>query len=127
MPEMNTAAQRLRSTALEVRRQLMGSPPAGSIEFDPAVPNPELRRVELANLAVDVVTATDYLLRLLGAPSVSSPRLLLADETGAARGSGALDHDALDRLTRQRLDARGTAVRLGMRLLAELRSDIAKY
>ena len=34
------------------------------LQLAPSVPNPELRRMELADLATDVVTATDYLLSL---------------------------------------------------------------
>jgi hypothetical protein len=127
-PQMKAAAQSLRLAALDVRRRLYGSPPEGTtIQLDSSVPNPEQRRVELANLAVDVVAATDYLLGLLDAPAGIAPRLLLTGEAEPARGNGALGDRALDRLTRQRLDARTTAVRLAMRLRAELRGDIAKY
>jgi len=126
--EMKTAAQSLRLAALDVRRRLIGSPPEGTtIQLDPSVQNPEQRCAELANLAVDVVTATDYLLGMLDAPTDMAPPLSLADEAEPRRGNGALDHRAHDQLTRQRFDARATAVRLGMRLRAELRRDIAKY
>lgn len=43
----------------------------------------------------------------------------------AGRGADHAEEETLDRLARRRLDARGTAVRLGMRLLSELRSDVA--
>src|SRR5262249_17084681 len=124
--EMDAAAQRLRVTALSVRRLLM-CPALGDtfLQIAPSVPNPELRRVELADLATDVVTAADYLLSLLSTSAAVSSQLALASEASSNRDSGRSDDDALDRLTRRRLDARGAAVRLGMRLLAGLRSDVA--
>jgi hypothetical protein len=68
-PEMAEAAKGLRLTALNVRRlltrPLFTQPP---LQLDPSLPDPELRPAELADLAVDVVGATDYLLRLLAAP-----------------------------------------------------------
>ena len=66
VPEMIEAAKGLRQTALRIRRLLMRPLfTATFIQFDPSVPDPEFRRMELADLAVDVVTATDYLLSLL--------------------------------------------------------------
>lgn len=123
---MDRAAQRLRVTALSVRRLLI-CPALGDtfLQIAPSVPNPELRRMELADLATDVVTAADYLLSLLGMSAAICPQLVLASEASSDCDPGRSDDDALDRLTRRRLDARGTAVRLGMRLLAGLRSDIA--
>jgi len=127
VPEMITAAKSLRQTALNVRRVLMRPLfTATFVQFDPSVPDPESRRMELADLAVDVVTATDYLLSLLGGPATTSSQLVLATEVGTDHGHGPSDDEALDRLTRRRLDARGSAVRLGMRLLAELQCEAAK-
>lgn len=126
VPGMQRAAGDLRQTALNIRRLLMR--PVLTNEFlrlAPTIMDPEIRRMELADLAVDVVTATDYLLSLLGAPASLSPRLTLDTDAGSDRGHGATDGDALDRLNRRRLDARSTAVRLGMRLLGALRSDVA--
>jgi hypothetical protein len=118
---MMEAAQALRLTALDMRQRLMRPLPKDiSDQKDLSTPDPELRRTELADLAVDVVTAADYLLRLLAAPAVTTSRFTLAGEADAGR----FDEESFDRLTRRRLDARGTAVRLGMRLLAELRSDV---
>jgi hypothetical protein len=118
--DMIEAAKGLRQTALDVRRMLMRPLPAeASLQPDPSTPDPELRRAELANLAVDVVGATDYLLRLLVAPPAIPPRLVLACETGYDQRWVYGDEETADRLIRRRLDARGTAVRLGMRLIAK--------
>jgi hypothetical protein len=125
-PEISAAATQLRLTALGVRGLLMRPLLTENVlAIAPTVMDPEQRRMELADLAVDVVTALDYLLGLLGAPAATSPGLVLDTESGLNRRDGPSDADALDRLQRRRLDARGVAVRLGMRLLAGLRSDVA--
>ena len=49
-------------------------------------------------------------------------RLALAGDAGHDRGRAYADEEAADRLIRRRLDARGTTVRMGMRLIAGLRS-----
>ena len=117
-PEMTRAAKVLRLTALNIQRQMTGPVPEdASPHQDPPVPDAEQRRTDLADLAVDVVTATDYLLRLLLTPAATAQRLTLAADAGA----GYADEEAFDRLIRRRLDARGAAVRLGMRLLSELK------
>jgi hypothetical protein len=74
---------------------------------------------------VDVVGATDYLLRLLAAPLAMTSRLALAGDAGLDRGRAYADEETADRLIRRRLDARGPAVRLGMRLIAGLRGGVA--
>ena len=126
-PEMREAAKGLRLTALSIRRQLTRPLLAGtSLQMDPSVPDPELRRAELADLAVDVVTAADYLMGLLTSPAVMTSRLVLASQARPGRSAGYSDLETLDLLTRRQLDARGTAVRLGMRLLSQLRSDVAQ-
>lgn len=64
--EMQTAARELRDTALGIRRLLMRPVLADAyIKLAPTVLDPERRRIELADLAVDVVTAADYLLSVL--------------------------------------------------------------
>lgn len=121
--EMKEAAEKLRAIASCVRRVFAPQMPTDtSLEADPSVRDPERRRTELADLAVDVVTAVDYLLSLLDTPTSMSP-LLLAREAGCDSARGASDEIAADRLTRRRLDARGAAVRLGMRILAGLSCD----
>jgi hypothetical protein len=124
VPGMEIAAQKLRLTALNVRRRLMHPSLVNSFQPAPTVLDPELRRMELADLAVDVVTAVDYLLSLLASPPPASPRLVLACSTTSYRREGSAD-DVRERLTQRRLDARAAAVRLGMRLVAELCSDVA--
>jgi hypothetical protein len=126
VPEMEAAAQTLRQTALSIRRLLM-RPVLGEacIKLAPSVLDPERRRMELADLAVDVVTAADYLLSLLGAPVTTSPPLLLERELGSDHGHGPSDADAFVRLTQRRLDARAIAAKRGMRPLEGLRGDVA--
>lgn len=124
--EMLEAARSLRLAALSIRRLLVRPFTTGtSLQVGPSVPAPELRRAELADLAVDVVTATDYLMRLLSSPAVTASRLSLADRARLG-GEGYPDEETFDMLTRRQLDARGTAVRLGMRLLSQLGSDVAQ-
>jgi hypothetical protein len=125
-PEMIEAAKNLRLIALSIRRLLMRPLLTDtSLQMDPSIPDPEFRRAELADLAVDVVTATDYLLRLLIVPTVTTPRLILADDAGVGLSAHSSGAEAFDALIRRRLDARGSAVRLGMRLLSGLHSDVA--
>lgn len=126
-PEMMEAAGGLRLTALSIRRLLMRPLATNtSLQMGPSVPDPELRRAELADLAVDVVTATDYLIRLLSSPAVTASRLTLASQATLGHGEGYSGELIVDMLTRRQLDARGTAVRLGMRLLSQLSSDVAQ-
>ena len=80
--------------------------------------------MELTDLAVDVVTAVDYLVSLLGTSAANSSPLILADETYVGSRHGLSDDSAYDRLVRRRLDARGTAVRLGIRLLGGLDCNV---
>ena len=122
--EMMQAARGLRLAALGIQRILMHPLFTDrSLQMDPSIPDPEMRHARLAELAVDVVTATDYLLSLLTAPSVTIPRLVLASEAGSCRRADYSGAETFDRLTRQRLDARGEAVRVGMRLLSGLYGD----
>lgn len=121
--EMIEAAKGLRLTALKVRRLLMRPfLTEASLQPDPPVPDPEQRRADLADLAVDVVGAADYLLRLLLAPPAITPRLVLGSETGYDHRRVYAEEETADRLIRRRLDARGTAVRLAMRLAAKLQA-----
>ena len=124
VPEMVAAAQKLRLTALNATRQVSQQPLVNGFEPSSVVQDPELRRMELAELAVDVVTAVDCLLNLLARPQDVSPRLVLAGEAAFYRG-GPGNYDSYEQLTRRRLDARGTAVRLGMRLIAKLHGDLS--
>ncbi len=124
--EMNEAAKSLRLTATGVGRMLTRPLSMDtSLQFDPSVLDPERRRIELADLAVDVVTAVDYLLSLLENPATRSSSLVLADEARLGVERNLSDEGDYDRLVRRRLDARGTAVRLGMRLLGRLGCDVA--
>ena len=86
VPEMVAAAQKLRLTALNATRQVSQQPLVNGFEPSSVVQDPELRRMELAELAVDVVTAVDCLLNLLARPQDVSPRLVLAGEAAFYRG-----------------------------------------
>ena len=124
--EMKHAARELRAIALSVRRQI-ASPRSEDalLRLGAPVSDPEPRLAELADVAIDVVTAVDYLLSLLDAPgTVSRPPVLAADFD---RGPGDTQRgdDARDWLIRRQLDARGTAVRVGTRLVSGLLSDIS--
>jgi hypothetical protein len=124
-PDMKEAAHRLRALALGVRR-LLASPAARDalLVLSPSAEDPELRHAEIANLAVDVVTAVDYLLNLLDTPVTPLPRLSLAGDSRSGRGHGHAGDDASDWLIRKQLDARGAAVRVGARLIDGLISDV---
>jgi hypothetical protein len=103
--QMLAAATRLRVTVLGLRRLLAhpGAAQALAVLLEQQGPSwlsPGQLAVRLADQAVNVITAVDYLTVLLG---------------GLAVGE-----DELDQLTRQRLDARAIAVRQGTRLLAML-------
>jgi hypothetical protein len=106
-PEMMEAARSLRLTALSIRRLLMRPLVMGtSPQMVASVLDPELRRAELADLTVDVVTAADYLMRLLSSPGVTASRLTLASHAGPGGVAGYSDEDTFDMLTRRQLDAR---------------------
>jgi hypothetical protein len=125
-PEMKQAAQGLRGIALGVRRQI-ASPRSEDalLRLDPSGPDPEPGLAELADLAIDVVTAVDYLLTLLDAPVAASRQLALADDDRSGSGHRPACDDQRDWLIRKQLDARGTAVRVGTRLVTGLLSDIS--
>jgi len=123
-------AERLRNTALGVRRLLMRPLLAETFlqmeqELDFAIAEPDWLRIQPANQAVNVVTALDYLLTLMMMPDITPSQLVLGGPPGSDRTQGRTDEEAYDWLTRRRLDARGTAVREAMRLLVMLRRDIA--
>ncbi len=128
--QMIEAAKNLRSTALSVRRLLM-RPLLGDTflqlekNLGASFSEPEWLRMQLADQAVYVVTAVDYLLTLLYTPTTTSAQLVLGAEADSDRAQGRSDEEALDWLTRRRLDARATAVRQSQRLLVALRRDIA--
>jgi hypothetical protein len=102
------AAARLRATVLGLRRLLADPRAAQALavlleQLGTPWQHPGQLALRLADQAVNVITALDYLTVLLDR--------LPADEEEA------------DRLTRQRLDARAAAVRQGTRLLAMLPAD----
>lgn len=122
-PEMKQAAHGLRALALSVRRQI-ASPRSEDalLGLNASVPDPEPGLAELADLAIDVVTAVDYLLSLLDA-STESRQLVLVGDTRP--GYHPACDDTGDWLTRKRLDARGATVRVGTRLVRGLLSDVS--
>jgi hypothetical protein len=126
--EMIEPAKKLREMAISVRRLLLRPLLADTFlqlqrELDISFPDPLSLRIQLADQAVDVVTAVDYLLTLL-LTEPHSGQLILGGEPGSERMQGRTDEESLDWLRRRRLDARGTAVRQGQRLLTALRRHI---
>jgi hypothetical protein len=103
-------------------RRLMAHPHAALVLAvlleEPGVPGQDPARLpaRLADQAVNVVTAADYLIALLHPPPVTALRLAAAPDGAQGLAGG----QAPDRLVRQRLDARAAAVREGMRLQAML-------
>lgn len=119
VPEMGEAARRLRSDAARVVGLLTRAQPLA--DLNPALlgTDPVERQEELAGLAVGLTNAVDYLLNLLDASASASSSFVLADDTGWSLEGSRAD-GARDRLMRLRLDARGAAVRQGMRLLGSI-------
>jgi hypothetical protein len=127
---MINAARTIRNTALSIRRLLMRPLMADTFlrieqELEAFFPDPEWLRMQLADQAVNVVTAIDYLLSLLFLPNVTSAPPALGTEADYDRGQGRSEEERLDWLTKRRLAARGTAVQQSTRLLLALRGDIA--
>lgn len=124
-PEMADAAVELRRTATSTH-QLLTSPSLDGmpVQLGRSGRIPQQRRTDLADLALDTITAIDYLLSLLNSPASAPPRLILEREFDSGRLSSSLVDD-FSRLTRQQLDARAAAVRAGTQLTSELYSDLA--
>jgi hypothetical protein len=119
VPEVRKAARDLREAAIGIWRLLTQPVLADSfIQISPAVQDPERRRRQLADLAVNVVTAVDYLLNFLPASS-DEP------EDFELRPDHVPDDGPAVRLIQRRLDARATAVKVGGRFLDGLRRDVA--
>jgi hypothetical protein len=124
-PEMRSAAGELRKVGLETRRMLMDPQLGTELAQQLGTHDPERRRRELANLAIDVVTATDYLLSLVDDHPLESRKGFSAEADLGAQASSA---DSVSRSPdedlryRRVLDSRAAAVRLGGELLRELRS-----
>jgi hypothetical protein len=119
-------AERLRNTALGVRHLLMRPLLAETFlqmerNLDFVVPEPDWLRIQPAN----VVTALDYLLTLMDAPSTQASAFSLSNGPGPDSTQGRTDQDAADWLSRRRFDARRAAVTEAQRLLLMLRKDIA--
>jgi|ERR1700761_4041256 len=124
--EMKQAAHGLRATALSVRRQVASPRSEDALHrLDASMSDPEPGLAALADLAIDVVTAVDYLLGLLDVPATVSPQLVLAGDAGPGAAHHPARDDARDWLVRKQLDARGTAVRVGARLVRGLLSDVS--
>jgi hypothetical protein len=69
--DIRSATGELRRVALDARRMLMDPQLGTELGLQVSALDAERRRLELADLAVDVVTATDYLLNLVGEASVA--------------------------------------------------------
>jgi len=119
VPEMSEAARRLRSDAARVVKLLTRAQPLAGLGPSPSGAGPVERQEGLAVLAVGLTSAVDYLLNLLDSSASAPAPFALADDTGWSLEGGRADA-ARDRLVRLRLDARGAAVRQGMRLLGSI-------
>jgi hypothetical protein len=117
--EMGEAARELRSDAARVVRLLTRAQPLAGLKPALSGTDPLQQQEELAVLAVGLTTAVDYLLNLLDSSASASSPFVLADDTSWSLEGSRAD-GARDRLMRLRLDARGAAVRQGMRLLGSL-------
>jgi hypothetical protein len=123
---MERAARAMRENAIGVRRLLVRPILASSfIQFSPSVLDPEQRRRQLANHAVDVVTAVDYFLTFIPSSAADDDGLSLVRDVGPARDHVSSDDGSAVRFAQRRLDARATAVKVGTRLLEGLRADVA--
>ena len=119
IPGMRTAAQDLREATIGIWCLLTHPVLSASfIQISPAVHDPEQRRRQLADLAVNVVTAVDYLLNFLTDSSDEVEEFKL-------RPDHVTDEGPAVRLMQRRLDARSTAVKVGVRFLDGLHRDIA--
>jgi hypothetical protein len=123
---MQQAAAKLRDIGLHARRMLMDPQLGGELALQLGTIDPERRRLELADLAIDVVSATDYLLSLAREPVRDSRRSFSIERDIGAPASSVVspespsDHDLR---YRRALDSRAAAVRLGGRLLRGLRRE----
>jgi hypothetical protein len=115
-------ASDLRASVLAIRR-VLADPVLSSSVVGVGAPftDPYEMRMALADLAIDAVTALDYLLANLGASEAraSQPWSL----TESVDRLPAHDDEAADRRLRRQLDARAAAVRLVGRLFSAVRKD----
>jgi hypothetical protein len=125
--QMRPAAENLRGIGLDARRMLMDPQLGNELALQLGTIDPERRRFELADLAIDVVTAADYLLHLVDERSSSSQQKFSAERdlgTNAPSNPDLSGNNADGDLRYRRvLDSRAAAVRLGGRLLRVLRSE----
>jgi len=117
--EMGEAARRLRADAACIIRLLTRARPLAGLKAAPSGTDLHQQQEELTVLAVGLTTAVDYLLNLLDSSASASSPFVLADDTSWSLEGSRAD-GARDRLMRLRLDARGAAVRQGMRLLGSI-------
>lgn len=124
---MRPAAENLRSVALDARRMLMDPQLGDELALQLGTIDPERRRFELADLAINVVTATDYLLYLIDGRLLDSSEDFSAETHlgghATSRSNPSDDRDDEDLRYRRSLDSRAAVVRLGGRLLRALRSE----
>jgi hypothetical protein len=125
--QMRPAAEEVRNVALDARRMLMDPQLGNELALQLGTIDPEHRRFELADLAVNVVTAADYLLYLIDDRSEDSDEGFSAETHlggGASVTSQPTGKKVDDDLRyRRALDSRAAVVRLGGRLLRALRSE----
>ena len=124
---MRSAAEDLRRVALDARRMLMDPQLGTELGLQASAVDAERRRLELADLAIDVVTAADYFLNLIRESSAAESSRYSAehDHDDSQRSRQSDDQDWDDLRYRRALDARAALVRRGGRLLHILRRDSA--
>jgi hypothetical protein len=124
---MKLAAENLRSIALDARRMLMDSQLGNELALQLGTIDPEQRRFELADLAINVVTVTNYLLYLIeGRPSDTPENFSAEQSLGNPSVRSPIppsQKEDADLRYRKVLDAHATAIRFGGRLLLALRSE----
>jgi hypothetical protein len=119
VPGMRTAARDLREATVGIWCILTHPVLSASfIQISPDVHDPEQRRRQLADLAVNAVTAVDYLLTFLADPSGDTEEFKLGPDQVTDEGPAV-------RLIQRRLDARSTAVKVAVRFLDGLYRDVA--
>lgn len=119
---MKPRAESLRRIALNARRMLMDPQLGVELVEQLGTVDPERRRLEIADLAIDVVTATDYLLHLVNQDEHTS-RATYSAGSGTSSSNRAIEGENEDARFARALDSRAAAVRLGGRLLYALRQD----
>jgi len=125
--DIRSATGGLRRVALDARRMLMDPQLGTELGLQVSALDAERRRLELADLAIEVVAASDYLLNLVGELPVTEDHAYSAERSHRNRrhdpASNTPDWD--DARYPRVVDAKADLLRIGGRLLLFLRRDSA--